>query len=444
MGTTLGGFTGAHSRWLVLWILATGLPIGCTREYYRRDADSETYQILAEKTDDPDWAIPRTSIDPPPQSRLFDPFNPDYPPLPPDDPAAHGYMHCVDGMKGYKRWAQDGLAPWIEDPGWRNYLELSEDGSLALSPTRAVQLGLLDSRQYQTQLENLYLSALALTLERFEFDLQWFGRNSTFYDHVGENARRRGPASERNNLTTLSNFGFSRAFSTGGQLLVDFANTFVWEFTGTNTHSASSNIAIGLMQPLLRGAGREVRLESLTQAERDVLYAVRDFARFRKQFYFDIVAGSGGFLSLLFQLQGIRNLEANLVSLEQNLREHEALAEANIVSRIQVDQVFQSYQAGQLALIQAQNDLETALDTYKIGLGLPPALPARLDDSLLNPFQLTDPALNALQGEVDQFLASYRELSLRCREPDSDADAPHPNCACAPIEGIRPGDSRNS
>ena len=128
-------------------------------------------------------------------------------------------------------------------------------------------------------------------------------------------------------------------------MLVDFANTFVWEFTGTDSKAAFSNLTVSLVQPILRGAFRDVRLEPLTQAERNVLYTVRDYARFRKQFYFGIVSGEQGYLSLLLQLQAIRNLEANLESLRLNLRTHEALAEAGIVSLIQVDQVFQSYQA---------------------------------------------------------------------------------------------------
>ena len=49
--------------------------------------------------------MPSALIEPPPESRLFDPYNPDRPPLPPDDPAAHTYMHRANGMKGYRKWA---------------------------------------------------------------------------------------------------------------------------------------------------------------------------------------------------------------------------------------------------------------------------------------------------------------------------------------------------
>ena len=42
--------------------------------------------------------------------------------------------------------------------------------------------------------------------------------------------------------------------------------------------------------------------------------------------------------------------------------------------------------AGKVALIRAETELETDLDAYKLRLGLPPEIPVRLDDSLLEPF----------------------------------------------------------
>src|SRR5438445_1163463 len=166
-------FAGVRMRLLVALVLGSFL-CGCSRAYYRRYADRETYQAIDERDHDPRWAVPRISVEPSPESRLYDPFNPDRPPLPPDDPAAHRYMHRVNGIRGYRRWHKDGDAPWIEDPAWRDSLQLREDGVLVLTPDRAIELGLLQSREYQTALEALYLNSLALTLNRFEFALHWF------------------------------------------------------------------------------------------------------------------------------------------------------------------------------------------------------------------------------------------------------------------------------
>lgn len=377
---------------------------GCTPAQYRLQADRETYSILNAKAAPVDRNLPPRHVEPPVESRNFDPTSPDCPPMPPDDPLAHREMHCPGDQPGYQHWHDQGHVDWIESPLWERFLELDADGRLDLSAERAVDLGLVHSREYQFELESLYLSALALTFERFEFDLQWFGGNTSDFFHFGRGAN------EQNALSTNSFLGFSKSFACGGQLLVNFANSFVWEFTGDDTMIAPSELTVNFVQPLLRGAFRDVRLENLTQTERNVLYQVRNFARFRKRFYVDLVSGEQGYLDLLLQLQAIRNLEQNVYSLEQNLRAHEALAEAGIVSPLQVDQVFQSYQAGRLRLIRAENALENSLDAYKVQLGLPPELEVELDDSQLEPFELTSAEVESLDEELNELLTTFREL----------------------------------
>jgi outer membrane protein TolC len=388
-------------RVLVMIVLAC-LVGGCSRAYYRNSADKETYHAVEQRDHDPRWDLPRVSIQPAPQSRLYDPYDPDHPPLPPDDPAAHRYMKYADGHRGYPRWHKDGDAPYIEDPEWRNSLPLSEDGVLALTPERAVELGVLNSREYQTQLETLYLLALGLTLNRFEFELHWFGINDTTFTHFGSSA------DELNTLTTNSLFGFTRAMTWGGQLTVDLMNSFVFQFAGPDHTTVSTNFVVNLIQPLLRNAGRDFRMEALTEAERNVLYQVREFAHFRKQFTFNIATQQ--YLGLLSQEQQIRNSRASVVSKEQAFRINEALNALGQIPNVNVDQALQSLQQAQAVVINSEASLETALDVYKELLGLPPSIPVRLDDSLLAPFQLTDPGLERLQKEIDAMLAEYREL----------------------------------
>ena len=68
------------------------------------------------------------------------------------------------------------------------------------------------------------------------------------------------------------------------------------------------------------GAGRKVVLESLTQQERNVLYAARDVVRFRQEFFTDTVGGTGrGYLGLLAQQQNVRNQRNNVRQLEEQL-----------------------------------------------------------------------------------------------------------------------------
>src|SRR5262249_45802221 len=271
---------------------------GCTRSFYRRWADRETYGTINERDHDPRWFLPNVSVDVPPESRLYDPFNPDRPPMPPDDPAAHRYMHWANGMHGYLFWHNNGDAPWIVDPAWYNYLPLDENGVLVLTPERAIEQGLLHSREYRTAIQTVYLNALALTLDRFEFALHWFGTNDTNWTHFGSSA------DELNTLTSNSTLGFTRAFAAGGQLLMEFANNFTAQFAGPDSVVITSNILVNLTQPLLRRFGRQVRMETLTEAERSLLYAVRAFAHFRKTFSFNIITQQ--YLNLLTQEQNIR------------------------------------------------------------------------------------------------------------------------------------------
>jgi outer membrane protein TolC len=378
-----------------LLLLACALA-GCSPAHYRRSADREVYPILADRAAAAGFAAERLELEPAPVSRLADPTDPDHPPRPPDDPVAAVYMERPNGMKG-AHWPAE-QADWIEPPGWEAGLPREPDGAVKLDAERAFELALLHSREYQAALERLYLAALALTLNRYEFQTQWFLRNTTEFASVGT-----GTAAEANSLTSTTNVGFTKAFAAGGQLLVDFANSFVVEYTGHGRTSVSSTFVANFVQPLLRGAGRYLRLELLTQAERDVLYAARQFYRFRKQFWAQVTTLDGGYLDLLLQVQQFRNAEENLRGQEQNLRLHEELFAGGKISIVQLDQVFQAYQAARAGVAQVGAGRQTSLDTFKLVLGLPPRIPVELDDAPLEPFVLVDPRLDALREAIDAY-----------------------------------------
>ena len=168
-----------HLSWLGLCIALCGMLNGCTRTEYRQSADKQTYQILKEKSQDPRWRIPRMDITPDPTSRFYDVNDPDTPPLPPDDPAAKEYMERVYGMKGSPTWDQLHKIDHVENPNWPKAFgggvytgEISEIPETKLTIEDAVSIGLRNSRDYQEQMENMYLAALALTFERYRYDVR--------------------------------------------------------------------------------------------------------------------------------------------------------------------------------------------------------------------------------------------------------------------------------
>jgi outer membrane protein TolC len=373
--------------------------VGCTRAHYRTAADRETYPILAaDEALAPGYDIGRLQLAPAPGSRLADPFDPDHPPKPPDDPAAAVLMAHPYKFRGYRRWGKDGYTDAIEGPDWLRALPLDPNGALKLDATRAAEIALVNSREYQTNLETVYEAALGLTLNRFAFDLHWIGQNVTNYTRVGAG----GPPLETNTLTSTTTAGFTRALAAGGQFTAEFINNLAYQYTG-GTGQVGSSALFSLTQPLLRGFGRQVQLEDLTQAERNVLYAVRTYARFRKSFYVGITAGGTGYLGLLLQLQQLRNAESILKQQEETYRLYNELFRGGRASVVDVDVIYQGLQSSRLGVLNARLSLENALDAYKLQLGLPPRLPVELDDEPLRRFVLTDPAADKLRDEVETF-----------------------------------------
>src|SRR5690606_36694288 len=84
--------------WMAAGILSL-IPTGCSRYDYVRDADEQAYRLVAEKSTDPLWAQPAFAVELDSRSRFFGPFDHLLPPMPPDDSAAHQFMHRIDGKE---------------------------------------------------------------------------------------------------------------------------------------------------------------------------------------------------------------------------------------------------------------------------------------------------------------------------------------------------------
>lgn len=380
---------------------------GCSRTKYRKAADSEAYGLISSRQTDPRWALPRRRVEPDHDSRMYLANERDCGPKPADDTAAHRYVVRPDGKRVHY-YSKIPTRANVENPAWISLLPRNDDGEIKLSQPLAIDLGLLNSREYQTEFENVYLAALDLSGDRFEFDTQWFLGFGSDYTATGKDLGG-------NRILALSDrLGFSRNLACGGQFATEVLNGLSWDFGRGGVQSGSAAIITTLTQPLLRGAFRHVRLESLTQAERDLLYQVRDFARFRRQFYVDITER---YLSLLTQLQAIRNTETNVENLKKNLIEHEFYSALKIVSQVQVDQVFQQYQDGRRILLSSQQRLITSEDDLKFALGLPAWVSFEIDESLLEPFELVDPQLIQLQNEAQQLFESLVQYLPPTRAP---------------------------
>ncbi len=396
--------------------------MGCSRGYYRRQADAEARMLIREKLNDPRWNGVSTTIQISPESRMYDQFSADNPPMPPDDPASHEFMHCVDDKQGYAQWHANGDTRYVANPEWLSYMPLNEEGVLELDIAEAVRLSLIHSPDLQAQRETLFLSALDVSGERFAFDIQgFFGLDGFFRTAGRENTPPIGSSTFDLNAGRTQ---LTKAAVTGAQLTADFANRVVWQFSGPNTQTATTLIDFALVQPLLRGAGREIAMESLTQAERTLLANVRELERFRRAFNLFVTVGRGslgglrrvglflnepgggtvgvgGFLGLLQSQQDIRISEFNVRSLENVLNQFNEFFQEQRSDLLQVRQAENTLYTAQERLLRDKVRYQNELDQFKRDLGLPPDLPIKIVDPYLDDFNLVSDELQQRQFEVE-------------------------------------------
>ena len=450
-----------------LWLLLLAvLCAGCHRAHYRIRADDDAYALTAEKTEMTRAIGSQYPIYVDPASRMYDPFDPDHEPMPPDDPASHTFMHWIDHKKGWKKWHDNGDTPYVENPCWQSYLNLDEEGCLVLSSDEAYRLARLHSRDYQSQLEDLYLSALDVSFERFRFDTQFFFDRQTQFTTVGLDAL------PRNELLDASQLQVNKLFPSGGTLVAELANSLVWEFTGDNTFTPTVLANFVFIQPLLRNGGKARVMERLTISERSLLANVRQMERYRRGFYVEVLTGqdagpgpsrrggvfggaglegftgigsrgfgrltsgsnagfggggagagqAGGYMGLLQDQQNIRNLEFNVAGLQANLARLQAMADAEhpdpaeqLRAQLQVEQAKQALYSAQSRLLNSKLACQESLDAFKINMGLPPQLCVKIDDPMLEPFLLIDDdiiqlqnQLGVIQGDIGRLLVAFR------------------------------------
>ena len=411
---------------------------GCSRQHYREKADTEVYDLLNTVDEcNPLWKMDHFSLEEDSSSRYANFHDPDAQPMPQDDATAHRLMQCVDGKKGSKKWTKNGVTDTVENVNWRQSLPAAVDGKIVIDADTAFDLALMHSPDYRTAFENVYVSALGVTAERFAYDVKFYGGDSLFYNNVG-GFRKDSVSTLRNDLDSgsrASNFA-TKQFATGGELVIGLANSLVWTFSPDgDTFTPTTTLGYGFTQPFLRGAGRAIVLESLTQSERILLANVRQLAFYQQGFYVNVLTGNApvrqpgttsyptrgvssiglgnsSFYGLLSTQVKIRNQQANVISLQDNLNRYEELFKAGRVSgRDDVDRVRQRLLTGQSTLISQKDTYENNVDTFLVStIGLPPDIKNLvIRDPLLDKFVLMPEKLTEVTAQLNDLLVTMRD-----------------------------------
>ena len=244
-----------------------------------------------------------------------------------------------------------------------------------LSLTQALDVAAENSRDFQRQKEQLYLAALNLTRSQHDFAFRFGGGGTA---EVAGESDETADAGLGGDLSVAANSVY------GTRLVASFVNTFLRSVIHGGSFDGSSILNLTLTQPLLRGAGRRIVREPLTQSERDVVYAMRDFERFRSDFATRVV---GDYWNVVAQIADLANVEANYQSLVLSRIQIEELYNAGRRTITDLGRAQQGEYSADAQRVAAKNRLQTSLDQFKLTLGLPVTANVDLDPTELD--QLT-------------------------------------------------------
>jgi len=389
-------------------LLACALLAGCPAQY-RRQADDVAYRIVKDEQKGALGKSEAFTIEPPSETlrrRLLEAQG-----LPYSGPASLG----SDKLDRIKHWPEKEVSPTTAGDGEAG-VTVPADAPLTLTLTDALQVAARNNRDYQTRKEDVFRAALALDLERNEFRYLFFSTpEATYSDDRGQDQRAvRGlvgspDAKVTQKLKTGAEYSFQLAF--------DLAKLLTQNDASSLGMLADASISI----PLLKGAGEHIVTEPLTQAQRDVVYALYSLERFRRTL---AVRVASEYLGVLQQLDQVVNAEENYHSLSDGAKRARRLADAGRLPEVQVDQARQDELRARNRWISAQQAYAGRLDSFKTTLGLPTDANIKLDPSALE--KLAEAAKRATAAET-----GYQPASQPASEP---ADQPASQPASGPAD----------
>jgi len=442
---------------LILCLAATS--VACSTTWYKDKADKEVYGIIDEKTPDVPGMPVSFTIEPDEINRL------------------------------------EGLSIAGSPPEYLGDEGRAEEGALVISLKKALELSVWTSRDYQNAKEQLYLQALDLTLDRYQFTPIFTASGSANYarsttdilkttdgvrlaqvvpDWMRQTATLTGiglsqQTTAANLLQTLQDNGVAispqiigglqtggalastpgdlmnvyanlveSAFTQaginqpraeimdersvdgqtflgvnlllrgGGQIAASLTSNFLRFLTGDARVTTSSLLTATVTQPLMRGRGSRVAAEFLTQAERNTLYELRNFTRFRKTF---AVRVASNYYQVLQARDSADISYRAYKSFEKTVERDVARALEGRLTQSGLGQTQQGLLNNETAWVNSVRAYSRALDQFKILLGLPTDAKVILDEKELDelkergpidfPVSAEDAVIVALESRLD-------------------------------------------
>jgi outer membrane protein TolC len=396
----IGGCVNRYGRFLLtLAVLCGGLLLtGCpTPMVYREKADRVADKIIAQKqkealghTEPLEIVRPSDLL----RRRLLIDQN-----LPYSSDASLG----TDALPPIPHWPKDDYPPELRSPDAN--IPIPPDKPLRLSLVEALEVGALNSAEYQSGKEDIFRAALSLDLQRYAF---------TNIFSAGTDSQATTDTLGDETLTSVDNSAsasVSRTFKNGmdlsALLAVDLLNLLTQGGTSVLGLNADASVSI----PLLRGSGAWIVAEPLTQAEREVVYRIWEFEQFRQTFAVNVAQS---YFNVLRQMDSLKNNENNYRSAVQSARWSRRQADAGRLAVVDVDQAVQRELSSRNGWIAAQEQLKSSLDSFKSTIGLPVDAVIEVDPN----------ELDQLSERADKYIQAVMAEETGPAEKAPPADAP--------------------
>ena len=443
---------------LVLFVALAG---ACSTTHYVKEADKEVYGFIVQRTPevlgmDPNFTIDEVDV----------------------------------SLEGLPMVTEQEVQDFLGEAGE------AEVGSCIISLEKALDIAVKNSREYQTRKESLYLQALSFTEIRQRYTPVFGGRATGTYTAQNKDVTKRSgsarlayaapdqieqlgdltgtPADllsayadlvesaatvsgvnaphvaieQERSISGTTSLNATMLMKGGAQIAIGLTSNFLRFLTGDPRVSASSALTAGIQQPLL-GANRRTAAETLIQAERDLLYSLRSFTRFRKSFSIDVASA---YYRVLQSRDRVRNGWLNYQSYQKDLARARAEAEAGVITKTDLGRTEEEELRSRNGWITAVQAYEDSLDRFKIRLGLPTDAKVVLDDNELEQliargpmpapgFSLKDAILIAAAARLDYYNRRDRlDDAIRKLELAEDGLQPDLDLALSAGVNSKPGD----
>jgi len=382
-------------------VLIVVVAVGCSTTHNRESADREVYGVVAERTSavpgmDPQFTIEEGEV----------------------------------SLEGLPKVTEEPVVAVDGGMTGRFLGEAGEDevGSYMVSLEEALAIAVKNSREYQGRKEALYVQALAFTATRQQYRPVFSGRaGATYavdtrdvtkrsggarlaqaapgliedlggftgasadllsaYAQVVESAANATGASashtaieQDRSASGTTSFDVGVLLKGGARIAVGLSSNFFRFLTGDPQVSTSTVLVASIEQPLL-GSNRRTAAEMLTQAERDVLYSLRSFARYRKSFSVRIASS---YYRVLQSRDTVRNSWLGYEAFKKTLERRRAEADEGRITKSDLGRTIEEELQSRNAWITAIQQYQNGLDGFKMRLGLPTDAKIVLDDSELD------------------------------------------------------------